>query len=70
MLAPRFVVSFVSQSNIIFATQSPDVRVDARPGRLRLPSPRCHNGAMRHDTRPPETVTAGEIASWVYCPEA
>ena len=24
---------------------------------------------MRHRTRPPDTVTATEIASWVYCPE-
>ena len=35
------------------------------------PSVACgHNGAMRPNTRPPETVTASEIANWVYCAEA
>ncbi len=40
----------------------------AQLGRLRPPSLRRHNEAMRTDR--PETVTASEIASWVYCPEA
>ena len=40
-------------------------------GDLRLPVQKRHNGIMRPDTRrPPETVTASEIANWVYCPES
>jgi hypothetical protein len=35
---------------------------------LRPPYGRSHNGAMEH--QPPETVTASEIAEFVFCPEA
>ena len=69
MIAPRRqAVTLHCKAKISLRCKASPVKVVARPGQFRPPSLRRHNGAMRHDR--PETVTASEIANWVYCPEA